>query len=138
MRRRTWWIREPLDCAAMTAAAAAWIGENDFSAFRAAGCQSKTPMRRLIAVRVSKDGPLVSIEFKANAFLQHMVRNFVGVLAEVGSGRAQAGWAAEVLASRDRTQAGVAAPPQGLSLIEVAYPEAYGIPKPDDQTMSLL
>jgi len=137
MRRRTWWVREPLDCAAMTAAAATWIGENDFSAFRAAGCQSNSPMRHLIAVKVDKDGPLISIEFKANAFLQHMVRNLVGVLAEIGSGKAKPGWAAEVLASRDRTRAGVAAPPQGLNLIAVGYPEAYGIPTSDDSTSHL-
>jgi tRNA pseudouridine38-40 synthase len=138
MRRRSWWIREPLDCAAMTAAAAAWIGENNFSAFRAAGCQSITPMRHLIAVRVSKDGPVMSIEFKANAFLQHMVRNFVGVLAKIGSGKEEPSWAADVLASRDRTQAGVAAPPQGLSLIEVAYPTRYGIPKSVDASLPLI
>ena len=84
LRRRAWWLRQPLDCAAMTAAATAWLGEHDFSAFRGAGCQAKSPMRRLMAVAIAKrprgEGALVTFEFTANAFLQHMVRNLVGTL----------------------------------------------------------
>jgi tRNA pseudouridine38-40 synthase len=131
-RRRTWWFRESLDCGAMTAAASAWLGENDFSAFRAAGCQSSTPMRRLLSVGIQTDGSIIAFEFKANAFLQHMVRNFVGVLVGVGSGKEVPRWAAEVLAGRDRTLGGIAAPPQGLTLMEVAYPERFNIPSVPD------
>ena len=126
--RRTWWLRDSLDCAAMTAAASSWLGENDFSAFRAAGCQSSTPMRRLMAVGIRQRESMLELEFTANAFLQHMVRNLVGVLVEVGTGKEAPSWAAEVLAGRDRTLGGVAAPPHGLTLMEVTYPERFGLP----------
>jgi tRNA pseudouridine38-40 synthase len=127
-RRRAWWLRESLDCAAMTQAAVAWFGENDFSAFRAAGCQSKSAMRRFMGFRIRVLGPLLELDFQANAFLQHMVRNFVGALVEVGRGRQPASWTSDVLASRDRTLAGVTAPPQGLTLMQVAYPAHFGLP----------
>ena len=132
VNRRTWWIRESLDCSAMTAAAVFWLGENDFSAFRAAGCQSSTPMRRLMDVSIAPRDGIIALEFRANAFLQHMVRNFVGVLVKIGSGAKPPDWAGQVLASLDRTQGGVAAPPQGLTLMEVGYPENLGLPVPVD------
>jgi tRNA pseudouridine38-40 synthase len=135
-RGRVWWIREPLDAAAMTAASLHWLGEHDFSAFRAAGCQAKSPMRRLLAVRVARaaqaDGILWQIDFTANAFLQHMVRNLVGALVEIGRGDLPPAAAREMLASRDRTQAAVAAPPGGLTLLEVLYPEHYRLPAAGD------
>ncbi|TDJ45478.1 MAG: tRNA pseudouridine(38-40) synthase TruA [Gammaproteobacteria bacterium] len=132
-RRRAWWLHDSMDCGAMSAAGAAWLGENDFSAFRAAGCRSSTPMRRLISVGIHRRESLIALEFTANAFLQHMVRNLVGVLVEIGTGRAAQSWAAEVLAGRDRTQGGMAAPAQGLTLIEVAYPEHFDLPaRPDN------
>jgi tRNA pseudouridine38-40 synthase len=131
-RQRVWWLREPLDCAAMTAASLHWLGEHDFSAFRAAGCQARSPIRRLIGVQVTRktrgDAVLVALDFTANAFLQHMVRNLVGMLSEVGRGSVPVEAAGAVLAGRDRTEAGIAAPPQGLSLVEVIYPERYGLP----------
>src|SRR5262245_28721050 len=72
LRRRAWWLRHPLDCAAMSAAAVAWLGEHDFSAFRGAGCQAKSPMRRLTAVAIARrpqaHATLVTLEFTANAF----------------------------------------------------------------------
>lgn len=129
-RRRSWWIREPLDRARMTEAATAWLGENDFSTFRAAGCQSHSPMRRMLSVALRDRAPLLEIEFQANAFLQHMVRNLVGALVEIGCGRRPAVWARELLAARDRAQAGVAAPPQGLTLAAIGYPEVCGLPAP--------
>ena len=132
MHRRVWWLRENLDCGAMSAAATSWIGENDFSAFRAAGCQSSTPMRRLMAVGIREHDSLISFEFTANAFLQHMVRNFVGVLVKIGTGGAPPAWGSDVLLGRDRTRGGVAAPPQGLTLMEVGYPAAFEIPTPKD------
>jgi tRNA pseudouridine38-40 synthase len=116
----------------MTAASLHWLGEHDFSAFRAAGCQARSPIRRLIGVQVTRktrgDTVLVALDFTANAFLQHMVRNLVGMLSEVGRGCVPVEAAGAVLAGRDRTEAGVAAPPQGLSLVEVIYPERYGLP----------
>jgi tRNA pseudouridine38-40 synthase len=136
-RRRTWWIREPLDCAAMTAAAVGLLGEHDFSSFRAAGCQAHSPYRRLMAVRIARRiegmGSLVTCEFTANAFLQHMVRNLVGTLVAIGHGELPPSAAAAILAKRDRTAAGVAAPPTGLALVEVLYPPHYGLPRFDDQ-----
>ncbi|MGE4658782.1 MAG: tRNA pseudouridine(38-40) synthase TruA [Gammaproteobacteria bacterium] len=128
VRWRTWWSRELLDCSAMTIAATAWLGENDFTAFRASGCQSSTPIRRLQAVGIYHCGSQVVLEFKANAFLQHMVRNLVGVLVKIGQGRAEPSWATEVLTSRDRTEGGVTAPAQGLTLVGVTYPDHYEIP----------
>ena len=127
-RRRSWWVREPLDRARMTEAATAWLGENDFSTFRAAGCQSHSPMRRMLSIALRNRAPLLEIEFQANAFLQHMVRNLVGALVEIGAGRRPSVWARELLAARDRTQAGVAAPPQGLALAAIGYPDTCGLP----------
>jgi len=135
-RARVWWIREPLDAGAMTAASLHWLGEHDFSAFRAAGCQAKSPMRRMMAVRIARaarsSGALWQLDFTANAFLQHMVRNLVGALVEIGRGDLPPAAAGEMLASRDRTRAAVAAPPAGLTLLEVLYPEHYGLPTFDD------
>ena len=132
LRRTAWWIREPLDAAAMTGASLHWLGEHDFSAFRAAGCQAKSPIRRLMAVRIARfshsDRVAWAFDFTANAFLQHMVRNLVGALVEIGRGDLPPASAREMLASRDRTKAAVAAPPTGLTLVEVLYPEHYGLP----------
>jgi len=135
-RHRVWWVREPLDCAVMTAASLHWLGEHDFSAFRAAGCQAKSPVRRLISVGVARsacaDGVLIALEFRANAFLQHMVRNLVGLLAAIGRGDRPLDAAADVLASRDRAAGDVAAPPAGLALVEVLYPSHYSLPRGGD------
>ena len=131
-RSRVWWIRESLDASAMTAASLHWIGEHDFSAFRASGCQAKSPIRRLMAVRIARSthprGASWAVDFTANAFLQHMVRNLVGTLVAIGAGRLAPEAAREMLATRDRTRAGVAAPPGGLSLVEVLYPAHYALP----------
>ena len=136
LRRRTWWLRQPLDCAAMTAAATAWLGEHDFSAFRGAGCQAKSPMRRLIAVSIARrpqgEGTLLRLEFTANAFLQHMVRNLVGTLVEIGAGERAAADAGTLLERRDRRLAGVTAPPQGLALVEVLYAPRFNVPRCND------
>jgi tRNA pseudouridine38-40 synthase len=131
-RSRVWWIREPLDAVAMTAASLHWLGEHDFSAFRAAGCQAKSPMRRLMAVRVARAAQAVGIlwqlDFTANAFLQHMVRNLVGALVEIGRGDLPPAAAGAMLSSRDRTKSAVTAPSSGLTLVEVLYPEHYRLP----------
>jgi tRNA pseudouridine38-40 synthase len=133
LRRRVWWVRRPLDYAAMTDASLAWLGEHDFSAFRGAGCQAKSPMRRLISVRVghrtSDGGALVEFEFVANAFLMHMVRNLVGTLVAIGVGDLAPSEAARILSSRDRKAAGVTAPPGGLALVAVRYPARFELPQ---------
>lgn len=136
-RRSVWWLRQELDCGAMTAAATAWLGEHDFSAFRGAQCQAKSPMRRLLRVaigtRPAGAGTALTFEFTANAFLLHMVRNFVGTLVAVGSGELKPADAARILQRRDRREAGVTAPSQGLTLVEVRYPAALELPGYPDE-----
>lgn len=127
-RARVCWVRHPLDAGRMHAAAQALVGEHDFSSFRAAECQSPTPLRRLDAVAVSRDGDTVDIVVTANAFLHHMVRNIAGTLLAVGRGDRPAEWVGAVLAARDRTVAGVTAPPQGLYFAAAAYPPGFGLP----------
>lgn len=121
-RHRAWWVHQPLDADAMHRAAQDLLGEHDFSAFRAAGCQASTPNREIKSIRVGRDGDWLTLDVTANAFLQHMVRNITGTLAAIGAGEQPIGWAKQVLLSRDRKQAGVAAPPQGLTLVHVDYP----------------
>jgi tRNA pseudouridine38-40 synthase len=127
-RQRAWWLHRPLEVEAMQLAAASLIGEHDFSAFRAAGCQARTPRRHVTAIGIERHGHWVTVTITANAFLQHMVRNIVGLLAAVGSGDEPPAWAAAVLESRDRRQGGMTAPAHGLTLIAVDYPERFGLP----------
>jgi tRNA pseudouridine38-40 synthase len=127
-RARMCWERRPLDAPAMHLAAQALIGEHDFSSFRAAECQSSTPMRRVEQIAVERDDHLVSLTVTANAFLHHMVRNIVGVLLAIGRGERPIEWAGEVLAAKDRRAGGVTAPPQGLYLSGVRYPSEFGLP----------
>jgi tRNA pseudouridine38-40 synthase len=122
------WSRRPLGEGAMERAAQALLGERDFSAFRAASCQSSTPMRNVQAVAVRRHGSLVEIDIRANAFLHHMVRNIAGSLMAVGAGARDPGWIAELLAAGDRTLAADTAPPDGLYLVEVRYPTRYDLP----------
>jgi len=127
-RHRAWWFHERLDVDRMQAAADLLLGEHDFSAFRAAGCQARTAMRDLRRLDVRRHGDWISLTVTANAFLQHMVRNLTGVLVAVGTGEQEPRWAGEVLASRDRKLAGVAAPSHGLTLVRVDYPDDLDIP----------
>lgn len=127
-RHRAWWVRQPLDAARMHEAAQLLVGEHDFSAFRAAGCGAKSPTRIISNIRVVRDGDWITLTVSANAFLQHMVRNIVGTLIQVGAGDEQQQWLVDVLRSRDRKRGGVAAPPHGLTLVCVDYPQAFGIP----------
>lgn len=126
--QRIGWFPAPLDVAAMHAAAQALVGEHDFSAFRAAECQAKTPIRTLHAVEVARSGQRVDFVVKANAFLHHMVRNLVGSLVYVGCGRQPASWIAELLAARDRNRAAPTFGPEGLYLESVEYDAAWRLP----------
>lgn len=121
-------IPESLDVELMHAGAQQLIGEHDFTAFRAAGCQANTPMREVRFAEVRRQGRFIVLEIEANAFLQHMVRNIVGSLLQVALGRQPVSWVAEVLAGRDRNLAGVTARPDGLYLVGVEYPERFGLP----------
>lgn len=128
-RGQATWIREPLDAGVMHRAAQALLGERDFSAFRAASCQSRTPMRCVQRVAVQRSGCLLAIDISANAFLHHMVRNIAGALIAVGAGRREAAWIGELLRGRDRTLAAATAPPDGLYLTGVTYPAHFGLPE---------
>lgn len=128
-RNRVHQSHYPLDVEAMHAAAQALIGENDFSAFRAAGCQSRTPWRNVHCVSVQRSGrDWIRVDIRANAFLHHMVRNIVGSLMEVGRARRSREWVAEVLAGRDRRKAGMTAAACGLALRRVHYPDCHALP----------
>ncbi len=126
--RRVCWFHHRLDEAAMQAASAALLGEHDFSAFRAAECQSRTPFRNIHWLRVWRRGDWVGIDVEANAFLHHMVRNIAGTLMAVGCGRYPPEWVESVLESRDRREAGATAPAEGLYLVGVTYPERFALP----------
>ena len=117
-----------LDTELMHSEAQCLLGEQDFSSFRGAGCQSNTPMRNVHHVTVFRRGDFVVIDIQANAFLLHMVRNIVGTLIAVGSGRQPPGWTAEIFAAKDRTLAAPTAPPQGLYLVDVHYPPEFALP----------
>lgn len=121
-------VKEALNVAAMHEAGQHLLGENDFSAFRAAGCQSRTPMRCINDISVTRQRRFIVLEVEANAFLLHMVRNIAGALIEVGAGRQTVDWVRQVLATRDRTRNAVTARPDGLYLVNVAYPERFGLP----------
>ena len=113
----------PLNDEAMHRAAQALLGEQDFSAFRAAACQSRTARRCVHRVSVYRAGDFVIIDITANAFLLHMVRNIAGSLARVGLGSEGPEWIRALLAGRDRSRAAPTAPPDGLYLVDVRYPD---------------
>jgi len=127
-RDRAWWVYDPLDAERMHEAAQRLVGRHDFSAFRAAGCQANTAVREISHISVSRRDDWLTLEVTANAFLQHMVRNITGTLATVGKGERDIGWITTVLESRDRKAGGIAAPPHGLTLVGVDYPESFDLP----------
>jgi tRNA pseudouridine38-40 synthase len=117
-----------LDVEAMHRAGQQLLGEHDFSAFRATGCESRTPWRTVQWLNVLRRHGFIVVDIQANAFLQHMVRNIVGMLLEVGRGLQAPGWAAELLAGQDRTAGAMTAPPRGLYLARVSYPADLQFP----------
>ena len=125
---RVGWFHPSLDEIVMAAAARCLEGWHDFSAFRAAGCQAKSPVKLMREVRVARDGDYVVFDFRANAFLHHMVRNLVGALVYVGKGRYPASWLAEVLSAGDRRLAALTFPPDGLYLCGVEYAPDWSLP----------
>ena len=117
------WNYHPLDVTAMEKGAQYLVGEHDFSAFRSSECQANTPFRNVHYIRFTQKEHLIEIELKANAFLHNMVRNIVGTLLEVGLGKEEPQYIKDVLESLDRTKGGITAPPQGLYLYNVEYPD---------------
>ena len=125
---RVGWHHAPLDLAAMSAACRCLPGTHDFSSFRAAECQAASPVREMRIATVARSAGLVEFRFSANGFLHHMVRNLVGCLVAIGSGRRSPDWMSEVLAARDRDAAAPTFAPDGLYLSAVDYPARFGLP----------
>ncbi len=126
---RAGWTFRPLDLAAMREAAGLLRGTHDFSAFRAAECQARSPVRTLERLDIASRGELITFTLSANAFLHHMVRNIVGALVAVGNGKQAPAWLGEVLAGRDRSRAAPTFMPDGLYLASVDYDAAWGLPQ---------
>ena len=118
---RVWHVERPLDVAAMNEAAGLLLGWHDFTSFRAASCQAKTPWRTLDRLEVIKQGDEIVVVAEARSFLHHQVRNMVGTLKLVGAGKWRPDQVAAALAARDRAAAGPTAPPEGLTLTSVRY-----------------
>lgn len=121
-------LRTELNVDAMQRAAQYLLGEQDFTSFRAAGCQSKSSHRNVFSADWRKVGQLLVFDIHANAFLQHMVRNIVGSLIVVGRGEEDSDWIETLLQAKDRTQAAMTAPPEGLYLVQVDYPPEFNLP----------
>lgn len=122
----TWQYRQ-LDHRDMNEASQSLLGENDFTSFRSVECQSNTPMRNVSKIQVFRHVDFIIIDITANAFLHHMVRNIAGVLIAVGSGKKPVAWVKEVLDAKDRRLGAETAPPYGLYLIGVTYPNEFGV-----------
>lgn len=123
------WVFTPLDEARLNAAAAAVCGTHDFSAFRAAQCQALSPVKTLHRIDIARQGHFWRFDFEANAFLHHMVRNLMGSLLAVGSGRRPVEWIAEVLAARDRALAAPTFSADGLYFLGPRYDARHGLPE---------
>lgn len=118
-----WRINGPLDIDAMRDAAQRLVGEHDFEAFRAVDCSANTTVRMLRRVEVFKDGPQLTIEVEGTAFLKYMVRIISGTLLDIGAGRLEPAVIDEMLRTGDRGRGGITAPAQGLTLVEIFYPD---------------
>ncbi len=123
------WHHSPLDLEPMRQAAAQLVGEHDFTAFRSAECQAKSPVRNLHSLQIERSGDRIDFTLRANAFLHHMVRNIVGTLIYVGNGRQPPQWAREVLESRQRARAAPTFAAEGLYLESVEYEPHWGLPR---------
>lgn len=127
-RGRVAWVRQPLEAERMHEAAQRLLGEHDFSSFRAAGCQARSPIRTIHSASVVRRGHEISFEVEANAFVYHMVRNLAGALIKVGLGQQAPDWISELLSLRDRTAAGITAPAEGLYFQAPIYPDFPDLP----------
>lgn len=125
---RVGWYHAPLALEAMQAAARALVGKHDFTSFRGAECQARSPVRTMHSVEVRRHGDLLVFDFRANAFLHHMVRNLVGALVYVGQGKQPPAWIGYLLSSRDRTLAAPTFPAAGLYLAGVEYEPRWRLP----------
>jgi tRNA pseudouridine38-40 synthase len=128
LARYVGWFHLPLNVEKMREAAALLVGEHDFSAFRSAECQAKTPVRTVHSVEVLQQAQNIQFLVRANAFLHHMVRNIVGTLVYVGKDKHPPQWVEEVLRAKDRTKAAPTFGPEGLYLEKIEYHAKWGLP----------
>lgn len=131
LAKRTGWVFRPCDESLMQQGAGFLLGEHDFSSFRASECQAATPVRTVHEITVRRFGRLIGIRLRANAFLQHMVRNIVGTLVYVGTGRERPGWVKDVLLGKSRALAAPTFEAAGLYLTGVEYP-GFDVPQGAD------
>jgi len=125
---KTGWVFRPLELEPMREAARYLIGTHDFSAFRAAECQAKTPVKTMHRLHIARKGDIVVFTLTANAFLHHMVRNIVGALVVVGNGNKPPEWMREILNGRDRSRAAPTFMPDGLYLAKIDYDASWNLP----------
>jgi tRNA pseudouridine38-40 synthase len=128
LHARVGWFHAPLDVATMRDAAQMLVGRRDFSSFRAAGCQARSPVKTLARLDVTRDGALVRFDCSADAFLHHMVRNIVGALVDVGSARRTVAWLADVLAAGDRRRGAATFAADGLYFTGADYDAHFALP----------
>lgn len=135
---RVGWQHQPLAVEAMREAAHFLLGEHDFSAFRSAECQAKSPIKTLRRLDIERQGEFIVLDFAANAFLHHMVRNLVGALVQVGKGSQRPQWVGEILAARDRQSAAATFAASGLYFAGVDYDAVWQIKVGAGDTASIL
>ncbi|MEW6237158.1 MAG: tRNA pseudouridine(38-40) synthase TruA [Candidatus Omnitrophota bacterium] len=120
-RGRSLWIERQLDVDAMREAAGRLVGKHDFSAFRSLHCDAESPVRRVLEIAFEENPPLIDMRVRGHAFLRHQVRTFAGTLLFVGLGKWPPSKVEDILASKDRAQAGPTLEPHGLTLAAVRY-----------------
>jgi tRNA pseudouridine38-40 synthase len=125
---RVGWVFRPLDESAMRQAAALLLGQHDFTSFRAAECQARSPVKTLTLADISRRGAYWRFDFEADAFLHHMIRNIMGCLVAIGQGLHDPGWISQVLAARTRDAAAPTFAPDGLYFLGPVYPPAWNLP----------
>lgn len=122
------WVFRPLRVEPMREAARHLLGTHDFSSFRAAECQAKSPVKTMHDIRIERQGDIVVVTLRANAFLHHMVRNIVGSLIVIGNGNQAPLWMKEILECCDRSRAAPTFMPDGLYLARIDYDERWALP----------
>lgn len=125
------WVFRPLQIEPMQEAAQHLLGRHDFSAFRAAECQAKSPVKTMREIRIERRGAVIVVSLTADAFLHHMVRNIVGSLIVIGNGNQSPQWLLEILAGRDRSRAAPTFMPDGLYLAKITYDAKWQLPQED-------
>lgn len=125
------WVFRPLDVELMRAASTYLLGRHDFTSFRAAECQAKSPVKTMRDIRIERRGDMIIVTLTADAFLHHMVRNIVGALIVVGNGNQPPQWLREILENRDRSKAAPTFMPDGLYLAKIAYDAKWKLPQED-------